>query len=134
MDYRIADGLDLTCSREVARLLKLTYWADKRPMEQIEESMRHSACYGIYLNGVEGLVGFARVISDHATTWYLCDVIIDPAYRRRGLGKALISHIVNLPEYSGLRGILMTKDAHGLYEKFGFETVQGRAMSKAPDR
>ena len=78
------------------------------------------------------LVGFARVISDHATTWYLCDVVIDPEYRHQGLGKKLVSHIASLPEYTGLLGMLLTKDAHGLYEKYGFGRVDGRAMTRVP--
>jgi ribosomal protein S18 acetylase RimI-like enzyme len=70
------------------------------------------------------------VISDFATTYYLCDVIVDEAYQNKGLGKALVSYIENSPEYAGLRGILITRDAHGLYEKFGYETLNGRAMVK----
>ena len=131
MNYRIIDGADGMDSAEVAALLKTTYWANKRSLETIEKSMRNSSCYGVYLDEGKKLVGFARVISDDATTYYLCDVIIDPAYRGRGFGKALVSHIVSLPEYAGLRGLLLTKDAHGLYEQFGFETVNGRAMVKA---
>ena len=68
------------------------------------------------------------------STYYLADVVIDQAYRHQGLGKALVSYIVSLPEYTGLRGLLLTKDAHGLYEKYGFETVDGRAMVKSPER
>ena len=94
--------------------------------------MDHSSCYGVYMDDERKLVGFARVISDFATTYYLADVIIDQAYRHRGLGKALVSYIVSLPEYAGLRGLLLTKDAHGLYEKYGFETVEGWAMVKSP--
>ena len=131
MNYRIIDGADGMDSAEVAALLKTTYWANKRSLETIEKSMRNSSCYGVYLDEGKKLVGFARVISDDATTYYLCDVVIDPAYRGRGFGKALVSHIVSLPEYAGLRGLLLTKDAHGLYEPFGFETVNGRAMIKA---
>ena len=131
MNYRIIDGADGMDSAEVAALLKTTYWANKRSLETIEKSMRNSSCYGVYLDEGKKLVGFARVISDDATTYYLCDVVIDPAYRGRGFGKALVSHIVSLPEYAGLRGLLLTKDAHGLYEQFGFETVNGRAMIKA---
>ena len=133
MDYRIVDGADRIDSGDVAALLKTTYWANKRSMETIEKSMRNSACYGIYSDGEKKLVGFARVISDYATTYYLCDVIVDEAYRGRGLGKALVSHIVSLPEYAGLRGLLLTKDAHGLYKQYGFETVNGRAMFKSPE-
>ena len=132
MNYRIVSGADGMDAAQVAALLKTTYWANQRTLETIEASMRNSSCYGVYLDGEKKLAGFARVISDHATTFYLCDVVIDPAYRHIGLGKALVSHIVSLPEYAGLRGLLLTKDAHGLYEKFGFETVNGRAMVKAP--
>ena len=132
MNYRIIDGADKMNTAEVAALLKTTYWANKRSIETIEASMRNSACYGVYLDDEKKLVGFARVISDYATTYYLCDVVIDEAYRGKGFGKALIAHIVSLPEYANLRGLLLTKDAHGLYAHYGFETVNGRAMVKAP--
>ena len=115
---------------DIERLLRMTYWSDKRPVEQIEKSVKNSSCFGIYLEGVDTLAGFARVISDYATTWYLCDVIVDQEYRNMGLGTALVSHIVSLPELSGLRGILITRDAHALYRKFGFEVINDRAMVK----
>ena len=134
MNCRIIEGTDQINIDEVAGLLKTTYWANKRSKEQIRKSMEHSSCYGIYLDDEQKLVGFARVISDFATTWYLCDVIIDPEYRHRGLGKALVSHIASRPEFAGLRGFLFTRDAHGLYEKYGFRTVNGRAMAKSPDQ
>ena len=132
MNYRILAGADEMNINEVAALLKTTYWANQRSNEIIEKSMHNSSCYGVYLDNEKKLVGFARVISDYATTYYLCDVVIDGAYQGRGLGKALLSHIVSLPEYAGLRGLLLTRDAHGLYEKYGFETVNGRAMFKTP--
>ncbi|MBR6522024.1 MAG: GNAT family N-acetyltransferase [Oscillospiraceae bacterium] len=115
---------------EVMALLGMTYWADKRSRELVELSMKHSKCYGVFVDDEDKLVGFARVISDFATTYYLCDVIIDPDYRNNGFGAALVGYIENLPEYQGLRGVLITRDAHGLYEKFGYETLNGRAMVK----
>ena len=133
IEFRIINDPDKINSEEVLRLLKMTYWANNRTIEQIEESMASSFCYGLFLAEEERLVGFARVISDLATTYYLCDVIIDPEYQHQGFGKALVSHIVSLPQYRKLRGILLTKDAHGLYEKFGFETVKDRAMVKVPE-
>ena len=132
MNYRIIEGAEQIPLSEAVRLLKTTYWAGNRPEETIEKSMRNSACYGIRVDGEEKLAGFARVITDYATTWYLCDVVIDEAYRHRGLGKALVSHIT--AEFTGLRGLLLTRDAHGLYGKYGFETLEGRAMGRAPQR
>lgn len=131
MDYRIVEDLSEMKLDDIVRLLRMTYWADKRPVEKIEKSIKNSKCYGLYVSGVENLVGFARIISDYATNYYLCDVIIDEEYRHKGLGNALVSHIVSAPELEGLRGILVTKDAQTLYSKYGFEVVNDRAMFKA---
>ena len=128
MRYKILEGAESMRLDDIVRLLRTTYWAGQRPVEKIEASLRHSACYGIWLEDGQKLVGFARVITDYATTYYLCDVIIDEAYRGKGLGKALLSHIT--AKYAGLRGLLLTRDAHGLYRQFGFEAADGRAMVK----
>jgi N-acetylglutamate synthase-like GNAT family acetyltransferase len=130
MNYRIVDDLDQMNLSDIIRLLKSTYWADKRSDEQIEKSARNSSCYGIYVEGEKKLAGFARVISDYATTYYLCDVVIDEDYQHKGLGTALVSYIESLPVNEGLRGILVTRDAHSLYRKFGYEVVDGRVMIK----
>ena len=130
MKYRIVDNLDQMDLGDIIRLLKSTYWADKRSAEQIEKSARNSSCYGIFAEDEDKLAGFARVISDYATTYYLCDVVVDEAYRNKGLGTALVSYIESLPVYAGLRGILVTRDAHSLYRKFGYEVVDGRVMIK----
>ena len=133
MNYRIIEGAEQIPLSEAVRLLKMTYWASHRSAETIEKSMRNSSCYGIWSDEEQKLIGFARVISDYATAWYLCDVIIDEQYRGQGLGKKLVSHIASLPEYAGLRGFLFTRDTHGLYARFGYE-VNNRAMSKQAKR
>ena len=130
MEYTILDGREKMDIQDIIRLLKNTYWADRRSDCQIEKSVLNSACYGVYLEEEEKLAGFARVISDYATTYYLCDVVIDTEYQRKGLGTALVSYIESLPEYDGLRGILITRDAHSLYRKFGYEVLDGRVMVK----
>ncbi len=131
MKYNIVDGADKMNVDEVIRLLRMTYWADQRPAEQIEKSMQNSSCYGVRLEDDKKLVGFARIISDYATTYYLCDVIIDTACQHMGLGTALVSYIESLPEYAGLRGILITRDAHDLYRQFGYEVLNNRVMVKS---
>ena len=131
MRYSIVEGADNIRLEDVVRLMQQTYWANQRPQAQIEKSMRHSSCYGMLSDETDALIGFARVITDHATTYYLCDVVIDAGYRGRGLGTALVSHIVSQPEYAGLRGMLITRDAHDLYRKFGYEVLNDRVMVKA---
>ena len=131
MKYRIVDGADQMRPEEIIRLLQATYWAKDRSADQIRASVQHSSCYGIYIEDEDRLVGFARVISDYATTYYLCDVVIDEPFRHMGLGTALVAHIESLPEYAGLRGILITRDAHALYRQFGYEVLNDRVMVKS---
>ena len=130
MNYRIIEGSEKMELTEIMRLLKMTYWADKRSIEQVSKSVTNSSCYGVYLEEEEKLVGFARVISDYATTYYLCDVIIDTEYQHKGYGTALVSYIETRPEYKGLRGMLITRDAHSLYDKFGYTVLNDRVMVK----
>ena len=131
MKFRIIDGIEEMNLADIVRLLRMTYWADKRTVEQIDKSTHNSSCYGVYIEAERKLVGFARVISDYATTYYLCDVIIDNDYQHNGLGTALISYIEQLPQYEGLRGILITRDAHALYKRFGYEVLNDRVMVKS---
>ena len=132
MDYHIIDGAENIPLEDVVRLLRMTYWADKRPVETIQRAMQNSACFGIRPEGSDRLAAFARVITDYATNYYLCDVVVDPACRGLGLGKALVGHIVSHPSLAGLRGFLITRDAQGLYRPFGFEVVDGRIMVRPP--
>jgi GNAT superfamily N-acetyltransferase len=107
----------------VAEFLASSYWAKGIPMATVERSLARSLCFAL-LDG-DRQVGFARVISDHATIAYLGDVFVLPEYRGRGLSKWLMECIIGHPELQGLRRwMLATRDAHGLYEKFGFTPLK----------
>lgn len=96
-----------------------SYWAKNIPIDVVKKSIEGSCCFGLYNKNEQ--VGFARVITDHATFAYLADVFIAAAYRGRGLGKWLMEVIMKHPELQGLRRwLLATRDAHGLYAKSGF--------------
>ena len=94
------------------------YWALGRSLDIVEKSIANSFCFGVYAGDRQ--IGFARVVTDYATFAWLCDVFVDDAYRGQGLGKRLVATIVAHPELQGLRNfILATRDAHGLYERYG---------------
>ncbi|QHT60195.1 GNAT family N-acetyltransferase [Paenibacillus lycopersici] len=128
--FVISDNKDKLDHAVIVDYLSRSYWANKRPEERILKSIANSVCYGVYEEGRQ--VGFARIVTDWATVFYLCDVFILEAYQGRGLGKRLIEAIVNAPEYEGVAGLLGTRDAHGLYERYGFEQIEGRFMRRAP--
>ena len=120
-EYEISTDPERLDLEAIVRLLRTTYWAAQRPREVIEKSIRHSLCFGLYWRGTQ--VGFGRVVTDWATFAWICDVIIDAAHRGGGLGKRFVEEIVTHSEIAGIRQLLATKDAHTLYEKFGFERI-----------
>lgn len=102
--------------------LTRSYWAEGVPRDVVARSLPHSLCFGLY--EWERQVGFARVISDRATYAYLADVFVIESHRGRGLSKWLMEAILAHPELQGLRRFaLATRDAHGLYARFGFKAL-----------
>jgi GNAT superfamily N-acetyltransferase len=100
-------------------LANRSYWATGRPLEVVRRSLDHSLGFGLYDGSRQ--VGFARVVTDRATFAWLCDVFVLEEYRGRGLAKWLVGCVVAHPELQGLRRFLLgTRDAHGLYERYGF--------------
>jgi N-acetylglutamate synthase-like GNAT family acetyltransferase len=100
------------------------YWAKGISRELVARSIQHSLCFGIYEHGARQ-VGFARVISDYATFAYIGDVFVLESHRGRGLSKWMMECIVQHPLLQGLRRwVLLTRDAHGLYSKFGFTPLE----------
>ena len=119
-----------TISTDPARLdadaifgyLSRSYWANQRNKETVEKSLQHSLNFGMYLG--EQQVGLARVITDLATFAYLCDVYVLEEHRGDGLGKWLIDTVTNHPDLANIRMFLLaTRDAHGLYQQYGFEEL-----------
>jgi GNAT superfamily N-acetyltransferase len=106
----------------VHEFLRTSYWAEGRRRTVVERSIEHSLCFGVYHLGRQ--VAFARVVSDRAVFAYLMDVFVVPEFRGRGISQALMRAVLDHPELQNLRMFLLaTKDAHGLYERFGFRPL-----------
>ena len=116
----------------VGKLLRATYLADDRSDKIVEKSMMKSDCYGAFLSENDQQIGFARIVTDDATFFWLCDVVVDENYRRHGIGKKLMETIKNEPKYKAMAGILGTLDAHGLYEKIGFIRSGDERLMRKP--
>lgn len=106
------------------------YWSRERKPETIRQGIAESDCF-VALDDGE-MVAFARVITDHATFAWLCDVYVDPARRGEGISKQMMDFVFACPDYETVRWILGTRDAHALYERYGFKRVEepDRFMTK----
>jgi GNAT superfamily N-acetyltransferase len=98
----------------------VSYWAKGRTRERQDELIDASGhVVGLYKDGEQ--IGFARAVDcDAAGFVYLADVYVLDEHRGHGLGVELVREIVEHGPYAGRRWILHTRDAHSLYEKFGF--------------
>ncbi|MFE5317266.1 GNAT family N-acetyltransferase [Paenibacillus sp. NPDC056579] len=130
-ELRISDDKSLLHLDTVLGFLSRSYWASKRSKGRIMKSIDNSICYGAYIGDQQ--VAFARIVTDGATMYWLCDVFVDERYRGMNIGKKLIEAIVRSDELKDLMGILGTKDAHSLYEQYDFELDQERMMRRMPD-
>lgn len=114
--------------------LSQSYWSPGIPREVVERAIAHSLCFGIHHDD-DGQIGFGRVVTDEATYGYLADVFVLETHRGRGLSKALMEMVMEHPRLQGLRRFtLATRDAHGLYAKFGFAPLAypERHMERRP--
>lgn len=109
--------LDLLCD-----FIQQSYWGQGRSRRRILQSFEDSLCFGAFVG--ERQVGFARVVTDRVYHAYISDLFVLPEHRGRGIAQALMTAIL---EHEALREVtsvmLATRDAHGLYERFGFETA-----------
>jgi len=125
IDYKIStdrNKLDITAIHDF--LTNRSYWAKGRSFETVKRSVDNSLCFGMY-DSQDRLIGFARVVTDYAIFGYIMDVFILEDFRNQGLGKKLMDYIMQHPDLRGLQRIMLaTKDAHGLYEKYGFKLTE----------
>ena len=98
------------------------YWSLGRSRDVLDRAIAGSLNFGAYDDG--RLVGYARVVTDHATFAWLCDVFVDSSARGAGVGVALVGAVSEaLSALKVRRTVLATADAHGLYARFGFEPM-----------
>jgi GNAT superfamily N-acetyltransferase len=119
-DYYISTEKATIQFEVVYNFLSTSYWSLNIPRVTVQKAIENSVCFSVFYK--EEQIGFARVITDKASFGYIADVFILQAHRGKGLSKWLMQTILDYEELQGFRSwMLATKDAHGLYEQFGFK-------------
>ncbi len=108
--------------KTIYNFLTNCYWSNGISMKLVRKAANNSICFGVYHRKKQ--IGYARVITDYVRFGYLADVFIIEEYRAKGLSKWLMKTILSHPQLKDVHAwMLATKDAHGLYEKFGFKII-----------
>ncbi len=128
-EFRVVDDPAEINIEVVSRLLAETYWGHRRPRAIIEKLIQNSLCFSLFSNHEQ--VGFARVATDYTVFSWLSDLVIADAYRNQGLGEWMLDCILKHPSISETQFVLQTRNAYGLYEKFGFQ-ASDKLMTRVP--
>lgn len=126
--YLLSDEPERLDRELIWEYLRTSYWSPNVPRDVVERSLSGSLCLGLY-DPAGAQVGFARAVTDAATFAWIADVFVLDEHRGRGLGVWLVESMLAHPDFDGLRSVMLaTRDAHSLYERFGFEPINERMM------
>jgi N-acetylglutamate synthase-like GNAT family acetyltransferase len=126
--YRISTNRAEMDIDAIHAYISRSYWAEGIPKSTLARAINNSLCFSVFTDA-GAQIGFARMVTDAATFAYMADVYILEAHRGKGLSKWLVQQMMAHPDLQGLRRInLATKDAHSLYQRYGFTPLV------APDR
>ncbi len=118
-DFVLTDDASRLDLAKTQALLRDTYWGVRRPPDVVKRMLGYSLPFTLLYEGVQ--VGFGRVVSDYTVFSWVADIVIDPRFRGRGLGKWMMACIKDHPKLRQTQMVLQTRDAHGLYEMYGFD-------------
>lgn len=120
----IKDGLNNMDFQKVTELLSKSYWSPGIKVDEVKKGATHSALVvGAYLSD-QSQIGYARVISDKTRFAYILDVIVEDKFRKMGIGQEMIKYILSHDSLKDVyQWLLITKDAHGVYQKAGFNPL-----------
>jgi len=127
MTLRITTDLNEMDFDVIHQFITESYWAKNIPKSVMRKALENSLCFGLMENTKQ--IGFARMITDKATFAYLADVFVMPEHQGKGLSRLLMDEVISHPDLKGLRRVMLaTRDAHGLYAKYGFENIKDSSM------
>ncbi len=127
--YRISDDKTELDLFYVVPALQKSYWAAGRPQEIVEQSIQNSLTLGMYTDDRQ--IGFARAVTDKCTFAWICDIMVHPDFQGAGLGKWLMDCLSEHPDVAHVSTeMLRTRDAHGLYEQYGYAVCDAMVKKK----
>jgi len=128
--YVVSDDPNLLDLETVHRWLSNEcYWAAGRSFEVVKRSVESSLTLGCYApDGRQ--IGVCRFVTDSATFGWLCDVFVASSDRGDGVGSFMVGSALSHPTVKDLRLLLATRDAHRLYQGFGFSEPVSSLMER----
>ena len=125
---------------DIHKMLSKVFWSPNITENEILKGITNSALVVGAYNERGKQIGFLRVVSDKVRFAYILDVVVHEDYRRQGIGQKMVKFTLSHPELKDVyQWLLVTMDAHGVYEKCGFELLKNpekwmSIITPRPDR
>ncbi|APQ18905.1 GNAT family N-acetyltransferase [Maribacter hydrothermalis] len=130
----ISKDISLLNVEEIHQFIANSYWGKGRTLDDVKLTIENSYCFGLYTNENKQ-IGFARVVTDYIYFGYFMDVIILDKFQGKGYGKILVEAMLADSTIKSLKTLsLKTKDAHHLYERYGFNKIGDSPLWMSIDR
>lgn len=104
------------------------WWYDHYDPAHIPPMVRGSFAFVVAIDTEsETTVGMGRCLSDGASDAYIQDVIVDPAFRGRGIGRRIVERLLEACREAGILwiGVVAEPEAAPFYERAGFLPLPG---------
>lgn len=123
-DIIVKNGIENMDFEKVTKMLSNSFWSPEIKIDEVKKgAINSSLVVGVFFNE-KVQIGYARVISDKTRFAYITDVYIDENFRKKGIGEKIINYILTHEELKDVyQWLLITRDAHGVYNKVGFNPV-----------
>jgi GNAT superfamily N-acetyltransferase len=128
MDLRLVTALDEEQTKDLHLLYRNEWWTRDREIDDVRRMLAHSDyVFGLCTTGPRRLVAFARVLTDRVFKAFLFDVIVAPDYRRTGVGKLLVDHVLRHPDLVRVAHfeLYCLPELVPFYERWGFSADVG---------
>jgi GNAT superfamily N-acetyltransferase len=122
--------LDLICRSDIPNkddyfeIFQTTGWNQKGVWnaEMLYEAIKNS-WYIVTVYDDTKLVASGRIVCDGYIQCFICEMIVIPEYQNKGIGKRIITELLDYCKINGIRWIQLAcaKGKKGFYEKFGFQ-------------
>ncbi|MCT2557988.1 GNAT family N-acetyltransferase [Tsuneonella sp. YG55] len=137
MNVRLPPGYASDCETpSLADYLRLRVVAGLSPFsEEAARAGLPGTVAGVVVRHGLSAVGMGRVIGDGGLFFQVCDIAVDPAHQGRGIGKVIVSLLLealaarlSAPAYVSL---IADGEANRLYAQFGFAPVAPHSQGMA---
>jgi len=93
--------------------------------------IRNSHVFAAALTEDGQVLGMGRAISDRTSDAYIQDVAVRKDFRNRGIGKAVVTFLVEELRRSGITwiGLISQNHSYPFYRKLGFNPMKAVAMT-----